>query len=118
MTAQCFSVNTNNDIYLGMDGNLAIVFNLQGTLQACAHAAKTILGEMIFAVDQGLPNFQLIWVGVPNLQQYESAIRGAILAVDGVVQVVSFLASLSDNTLTYTMTIQTVYGTGTINGTV
>ena len=118
MTAQCFAVNSNNDIYLGTDGNLAIVFDMQGTLQACEHALKTVLGEMIFATNQGLPNFQLIWVGVPNLQQYEAAVRATILAVDGVVEVVSFLADLSDNTLTYTITIRTIYGVGVVNGAV
>ncbi len=118
MTAQCFAVNSNNDIYLGTDGNLAIVFDMQGTLQACEHALKTVLGEMIFATNQGLPNFQLIWIGVPNLQHYEPAVRATILAVDGVVEVVSFLADLSDNTLTYTITIRTIYGVGVVNGTV
>jgi hypothetical protein len=73
---------------------------------------------MIFATNQGLPNFQIVWVGVPNLQQYESAVRATILAVDGVVEVVSFLSNLSDNTLTYTITIRTIYGTGVVNGSV
>jgi hypothetical protein len=116
MTAQCFAVNSNNDIYLGKDGNLAIVFDLQGTLQACAHASKTLLGEMIFATNQGLPNFQLIWVGVPNIQQYEAALRATLAEVDGVLEIVSFLADLSDNTLTYTVTIRTIYGVGVVNG--
>lgn len=119
MTAQCFAVNDNNDIFLGKDGNLSIVFDLQGTLQACAHAAKTILGEMIFATNQGLPNFQVVWVGVPNLQQYEAAVRATILAIDGVSEVVSFLADMSDNTLTYTITIRTIYGVGVVtNGSI
>jgi hypothetical protein len=119
MTAQCFAVNSNNDMYIGEDGNLAIVFNLEGTLQACAHAAKTILGEMVFSVNQGLPNFQLVWVGVPNLPQYEAAVRVAILAVDGVVEIVSFLMDISDNTLKYTITIRTIYGVGVVtNGSI
>ena len=84
MTAQTLAVNAQNDIYIGDDGNIALVFNLQGTLQACAHSGKTILGEMIFAANQGLPNFQLIWVGVPNLQQYETAVPATLLAVYGV----------------------------------
>lgn len=114
MTAQTFAVNTQNDIYLGTDGNLAVVYDMQGTLQACAHATKTLLGEMIFSTNEGLPNFQLVWVGVPNLQQYEAAVRATLLAVDGVVEIVSFLIDLNDNTMTYTATIRTIYGTGTI----
>jgi hypothetical protein len=116
MTAQTLAVNENNDIYIGEDGNLALIFDIQGTLQACAHATKTILGEMIFAANQGVPNFQLIWVGVPNLQQYESAVRATLLSVDGVKEIVSFKYSLADNNLTYTAVIKTIYGTGTVNG--
>jgi hypothetical protein len=70
---------------------------------------------MIFATNQGLPNFQLIWVGVPNIPQYEAAVRATILAIDGVLEVVSFVASLADNTLTYTITIRTIYGVGVVN---
>ena len=116
MTAQTLAVNDNNDIYIGEDGNLALIFALPGTLQACAHSGKTLLGEMIFAANQGLPNFQLIWVGVPNLQQYEAAVRATLLAVDGVKEIVSFAYRLADNNLTYTATILTIYGTGVVNG--
>src|SRR5690606_41293921 len=101
MTAQTLAVDANNDIYLGEDGNIAVVFNLQGTLQACAQAAKTILGEMIFQSNRGVPNFQLIWVGVPNPQQYEAAVRATLLEVDGVQEIVSFIYNLTDNNLTY-----------------
>lgn len=116
MTAQTLAVDANNDIYLGEDGNIALIFDLQGTLQACAHAAKTILGEMIFQANQGLPNFQLIWVGVPNTQQYEAAVRATLLEVAGVQEIVSFTYNLTDNNLTYTAVIKTIYGTGTVNG--
>jgi len=116
MTAQTFSVNDQNDIYLGADGNLVIVFNLQGTLQACEHAVTTLLGEMIYQADQGIPNFELIWVGVPNVQQYQAAVRAALLRVDGVVEIVSFIVGISDNKLNYTAIIRTIYGTGSING--
>jgi hypothetical protein len=116
MTAQTLAVNDKNDIYLGKDGNLVVVFDLQGTLQACEHAATTILGEMIYQVNQGIPNFELVWVGVPNIQQYQAAVRAALLEVAGVVEIVSFIADISDNTLSYTAIIRTIYGIGSING--
>lgn len=116
MTAQTLGVNEQNDIYLGNDGNLVLLFDLQGTVQACQHAVTTLLGEMIYRVNQGIPNFQLIWIGVPNVQQYEAAIRLTLLNVPGVTEVVSFVGDISDNTLTYTAVIKTIYGTGVING--
>ncbi len=114
MTATCFGVNDQNDIYLGKDGNLVIVQDLEGTLQACAHSAKTRLGEMVLAVNEGLPDFELIWVGIPNIPQYESSIRRAILNVFGVLDILSFVSEISNNNLSYSIVIRTIYGTGVV----
>lgn len=114
MTARCFAVNSNNDVFIGNDGNLAIVTDLDGTLQSCEHAVKTILGEMILAVDEGIPDFETVWNGVPNLQQYEAAIRSAILNIDGVVEITSFFTERDKGTLKYTAVIKTIYGVGSI----
>lgn len=115
MTAKTFAVNASNDIYIGFNGNLVIVSDLEGTLQACAQSTKTILGEMVLAVDQGIPDFETVWNGVPNLQQYEAAIRSAILGVSGVVEIVSFFMNTEKQVLQYTAVIRTIYGVGSIN---
>ena len=124
MTAT-FGVNANNDLYLDNQGNIAIVRNIEATLEACAHACKAILGEMVLATDQGIPYFQVVWVGTPNIPAFTNAIRQAILQVEGVVEIVSLIVSRatapangrnSQNTLAYSAIIRTVYGTGSING--
>jgi hypothetical protein len=113
---QTIAVDKNNDMYIDANGNLAIVFGLQATLQACAQAAKAQLGEMVLATDQGIPYFQQVWIGVPNLQQFEAALRSAFLGVSGVIEVVSLSLSQTSNTLSYTAVIRTIYGAGAING--
>ena len=117
------------DLYLTPDGNIAMAYDLQAVLQACAEAAQTILGEMVFNVNAGIPYFQTVWVGVPNVAQFTAALRTAFLAVGGgglVVEVVSLVASQSNvlnpitnrlsNVLTYNAIIRTIYGTGPIVG--
>lgn len=112
---QTFGVNANNDIFIGSDTNLVIVYDLQATLEACAHAMKATLGEMVLAVTQGIPYFQSVWNGVPNIPQFEVASRQALLNVEGVVAVQSFTTTMApNNVLTYIAVIQTVYGTGTV----
>lgn len=111
-----FAVNANNDIYIGDDGNLAIAIDLQAVLQACAQAAKTLLGEMVLNTDQGIPYFETVWNGVPQIQQFQAALRRAFLNVTGVVEVVSLITSQVDNTLQYTAVIRTVFGGGAISG--
>jgi len=114
MAAQTLAVNEQNDLYLDSAGNIAVIYDLAGTLQACAHATKTILGEMLLAVNEGIPNFQTVWVGVPNLQQFEASIRSAILKVVGVVEIVSFIMEQNAETLDYSVVIRTIYGTGSV----
>jgi hypothetical protein len=112
----CFGVNANNDLFIGPDGNLVIVNALEATLEACEHAVKAQLGEMVLAIDQGIPTLQTLWVGTPNFAQFEAALRRAILAVSGVSGVVSLNVSQLGDQFFYIAIILTVYGTGEITG--
>jgi hypothetical protein len=114
--AKTLAVNENNDIYIGSDGNLAFATGVTAVLQACQQTVQTLLGEMPLAVDQGLPNFQTLWDGNPNLLQYEAALRSAILAVTNVVDILNLQVDLINNVLSYTAVILTTYGQGNLNG--
>lgn len=106
-----------NDLYIGADGNLAVATGLAAVMQACASAARTLLGECVLQTDVGLPNFQLIWVGVPNVPQWQAALRFTLQAVEGVDSIVSINAiRASKNVLQYTAVIKTIYGQGVLNG--
>lgn len=111
-----FAVNARNDIYIGDDSNLVVLDGLQAILQACETATKAQLGEMIFAVNQGIPNFQAIWVGAPNYKIWQSYLRATLLSVSGVLEVKSIELSIVENTLKYTATISTSFGIGVLNG--
>lgn len=123
---QTLSANVNNnlvgvapnDIYLTPDGNISLSFDIQAALQACAQAAKTLLGEMVFNVNQGIPYFQTVWIGVPNIQQFIGALRAAFLAVPNVVEVISLITSQEDNALIYTAIIRTSFGVGNLTNTI
>lgn len=110
-----FTVDENNDLIIASNGNLSISTDVAAIMQACAHAAKAQLTEMVLAVDQGMPNFQTIWNGSPNTIQFEAYLRRQLLAVEGVIDIVSIDTTVSDNILSYTAVIQTVFGQGTIN---
>lgn len=110
------SADSNNDIYIGPDGNLATATELQAVIQAAEQAVKTQLGEMIFAVDQGLPNFSAIWNGAPNTAQFEAYLRQTLLAVEHVIGIQEVSITVANNVLSYTATIETDYGQGALNG--
>lgn len=113
---QTFATNALNDIYIGADGNLAIAMGEQAVLQACATAAKAQLGEMVLAINNGIPNFQTVWVGAPNLAIFQSYLRRTLQNVEGVIEVTELTTSVDGGVLSYTATIRTIYGLAAING--
>lgn len=113
---QTLAINENNDIYIDVAGNLARAYDITAVLQLCEHVAKTRLGELVLNTDQGIPYFETVWNGTPNFQQFEAALTTAFLGVEGVTSVVSLVVSQSNNILNYIAVIETIFGSGTING--
>lgn len=111
-----FGTNANNDLYLGTNGNIVVLSGLAAIIAACETATKAQLGEMILAIQQGIPNFQTIWIGSPNYALYQSYLRNTLLGVDGVLDVKSISLSTVGNILKYTATIITQFGTEILNG--
>jgi hypothetical protein len=105
-----------NDLYLDGDGSIVMSFDIQAVKEACAQAAQTILGEVIYNTSEGIPYFETLWVGVPNTPQFEAALRSAFLNVPNVTEVVSLLTSQENNTLTYNAVIRTTFGSTAITG--
>lgn len=112
-------VNENNDIYIDpITGNLAMKTGIEALSDICLNVAKSQLGEMPLAVDQGIPNFQAVWVGNPNVAQFEAALRVALLTVDGVLAITELTATTENGILNYQVTILTIYGTTSINASI
>lgn len=113
---QTFATDEKNDLFIGKDGGLSVASGIVAVENIAAQVAKTLLGEMILATDQGLPYFEAVWTGSPNLPQFEAAFRAAILAVDGVTGITSLTLQQVGDRLTYAAEIETVFGAGSVNG--
>lgn len=111
-----FATNANNDLYIGSDGNLVIHTGLLAVRDACSTAAKAQLGEMVLDINRGIPNFQTIWIGAPNIPQFETALRNTLQAVADVVEVISLTININSGVLSYTAVILTTYGQTFISG--
>jgi hypothetical protein len=111
-----FLSNDRNDLALGEDGLLQIGNSFTFRAQAYAQFMQARLGEMIHAVQRGMPYEQVIWIGSPNVAQFEAAGRATLMQVAGTVEVLSFSARLADNVLSYTANILTDSGEITVNG--
>jgi hypothetical protein len=113
--SQTLSVDANNDLFIGPDGSLALAYDLQAVLQAAQQAAQTQLGEMLYAVDQGLPNFATVWNGAANISQFEAHLRRTLLAVHHVTGIRELSILVTNNALSYEALIETEYGPGVLN---
>lgn len=111
-----FLTDAKNDLYLDADDNIAMGRDLASVLQVCDSVAQTILGECVLDQDVGLPNFETIWNGVPNIAQWETAYRTNIMAIADVLEIVSLVVTIESGQLKYQATIRTTFGTGAANG--
>ena len=109
-------LNSNNDIYLGADGNIVMLSGIEAVAGACATISRSQLGEMVLTKTQGIPNFSTIWSGVPNTSIWQSYLRKSLQNVSGVQEVVNIGLSIESGVLSYTATIRTQFGTTQING--
>jgi len=123
--AKTLATNTNNDIegvapydlYLDKNGNIAMAYDQDAILQACAQAARTILGELIFNTNAGNPYFESLWNGVVDLQTFSASLRKSFLSVGGgglVTNVSDLTTNYVKNVFSYSVTITTIYGTSAI----
>ncbi|OWK42205.1 hypothetical protein [Fimbriiglobus ruber] len=115
---QTFGTNASNDLFLGPDGNLVVLAGIAAVEAACATATKAQLGEMVFATETGVPNFQTLWVGSPEYALWKAAVLSTLQSVPGVTAVTSLNLTVSGSTVSYVAQITTQYSTtpSTITG--
>ena len=108
------TVDSNNDLVI-KNNNLSISSDIEAVLFVCEHAVKAQYGEMIYAIERGIPYNLLAWDRQPNLIQLEAFIRRAILAVPEVISIINFDITASNHLINYSVTINTTYGIGTLD---
>lgn len=109
-----FLTDGNNDLYTGRDGRLAIGEGVAAVMAAVQTAVQAQLGEMVLAITDGMPNFQTVWSSAANVAQFEAYLRRITLGVDGVKAIESLEIVVQNNVLSYTMTVSSIYGSGTL----
>lgn len=109
------ATNTKNDIYTTPDGSLAMVYDLADTQQACEHAMKAQFGEIVLALQRGVPTEATVWAKWKPLQ-FEAAARALLLTVPNVQAVKSFVITRSAGVATYVVVIQTAFGNTQVTG--
>lgn len=113
---RALSENANNDLFLGPDNKLSVSEGLLALVQTTKSAVEVQKGELIFSKEKGIPTDQALWSGTPDLQQFEFYVRKTILAISGVIEILTFEAEIIDDHVDYTAQIKTIYGEGEVSG--
>lgn len=113
---QTLQLNGNNDLEADASGNLVMLTGKYAVAAACNTAAQTQLGECVLVTGQGLPNFQALWVGVPDYAIWQSYLQNTLLNVRGVASVQSIVLTQTDGVLNYVAEINSIYGPVTVSG--
>ena len=90
-----FATNESNDIYLGTNSNLMIASGIDAVLGACRTSVQARLGEMTLQTGLGVPYFQTVFNGNPNIPQIEAAIISVLQAVEGVEKITNLSVVIS-----------------------
>lgn len=109
-----FATDFNNDLYVVGD-DLAMYEGIEAVMQLCEHSVKAQLGEMILAMEDGVPTMQTVWQSAANIAMFEAYLRRAIMSVPNVTGIASLAISVEGSAVVYSATIQTIYGIGNIN---
>lgn len=109
------SLNSSNDIYT-THGNLAIAEGVDAIAQACQCAIRTLRGELVLNVDEGIPYFDVLYTNFPNLDLLKAYMIEAVQKIDGVIAIKSINFKINGEKLNYVMEIRTSKGEVTING--
>lgn len=98
----------NRDIY-AQGGHLVIANDLDAVIVGCETIMRTLIGEMIYQADEGIPYIDAVWINY-NQSRFEAAARIALNSVPGVIRVESFDVAIRGDELTYTATIRSSFG--------
>ena len=110
-----FAVTAANDLAIS-GRSMDFVTDIDAVLAVCAHCARALLGEMVFAQQDGMPYAETVWVGGSSAAPFEAAFRRRILRVEGVVRIDYLETEISGGVMTYRATIVTEYGSAVLNG--
>lgn len=113
-----FEESENADIFASTNNQIRILEGILAVSQVVKSRMEAQRGEMIYAVNDGMPLDETVWSGTPNLQQFEFFARQIILGVPDVIGIQTFEAEIIGDVLTYTANITTSFGETVTSGSI
>lgn len=110
------ATDENNDWFLDSQGNLSFVTGIQAVSQSSKNYGSTKRGEMIHSIEHGVAFFDTAFDHAPSLSQFEASVRRRLSELPDLVSILNLSVNQNGEELSYTATLETVYGTVNVNG--
>ena len=105
----------NRDVVI-KSGRFVFIYDLEAAAQVIDNTIRVQLGEYQYSQTTGVDYLNNAFLGNPNYQRFEAQVRSQVLNLSFVEKVSNFEYTLTESILTYSMTVQTIYGTTSISG--
>jgi hypothetical protein len=116
MTFLTYATNEDNDIFVDGSNSIVLKSDENAVAQSSVQAVRAKRNEMPFASEDGIPYFETIFIGNPDIAQIDFYYIQEIQKVPNVVRVLSLTSEIKDNVYEYRAEIETVFGNTFIEG--
>lgn len=117
MSLRVIKVDENRDPIV-KNGEYVFIEGVYAAMQLIEGVMRTQLGEHQYNKKQGIEYFNNVFNGNPNYQLFRSQARKMVSKFSFVEKVTDLTHTIENETLKYSMTVKTIYGTGTVSGAV
>jgi hypothetical protein len=108
--------DSNNDIYIDSSGNIAMDIDIVALGNVAKNKVLTTLGEPQYNQLAGIPYFETVFCDNPQIALFQTAVIQSIKTVDNVLNVTDFNYKQNNNILSYSLTINSIFGDIQLNG--
>lgn len=112
-TIKCLSESGDFDL---LSGNIELISDLEEVMQTSNQTIKQSRGELKYDKEKGISYFQNAFRDDFNGQLFKAEVRDQLLTVTDVQKVVIIDVSRKEKELTYSATVDTVFGKGEVRG--
>ena len=112
-TIKCLSESGDFDL---SSGNIELIYDLDEVIQTSEQTIKQSRGELQYDKEKGISYFQNAFRDDFNAQLFKAEVRDQLLTVVDVQKVVIIDVSRKEKELTYSATVDTVFGKGEVRG--
>ena len=107
---------TDNGDFDTSSGSMELISDLDEVIQTSEQTIRQSKGELKYDKEKGISYFQNAFRDNYNEQLFKAEIRDQLLTVNNVQKVVIIDVSRKEKDLTYSATVDTVFGKGEVRG--